>query len=306
MTYNIEKVAVIGMGIIGTQIAIQAACYGYQVSGFDEVKGSFERSNDIILSSIKAQKMLPVTGLETWHQGLAKVSLTSELEQVLADADLVIEAVPEQMELKRAIFAKLDRLSPERTILATNSSTIPISKIEDVTKKPSKCLNLHFYFPALGMNLVDVMGGRHTSIKTIETCMKWVRSIGCIPIRLKKETFGFCLNRIQHAARREAMRMWADGNVDFEDMDRAWMTWTGMPFGLFGMMDQIGLDVVYNVELSYFNETKDPKYKPPTALKKMVENCELGYKTGKGFYSYPDPEYKELDFLSTGKSDVSK
>lgn len=306
MAHKIGNVGIVGMGIIGAQIAIQASCFGYEVSGFDEFKGSFEKANEIIFASIAAQNMEPVMGLEAWKQGLARVRLADSLEQVLAEADLVIEAVPEQLELKREVFAKLDRWSPDHTILATNSSSMPVSKIEDVTQRLSQCLNLHFYFPALGINLVDVMGGRHTSADTLDTATAWVRSIGCIPLRLRKETFGFCLNRIQHAARREALRMWAEGNADLADMDRAWMVWTKMPFGLFGMMDQIGLDVVYNVEMSYFKDTGDLKYQPPAALKEMVERGELGYKSGKGFYSYPHPEYKKPDFLSPKDPDAIK
>lgn len=306
MDITIKRVAVVGMGVIGSQIAIQAACSGCDVYGYDEQPGAFDRANEIIFASIKAQNMAPTVGLDVWRQGLEKVRLTDNLEEAVKNADLVIEAVPELLDLKRDVFARLDELTPSKTLLASNSSSIPISKIESATRRPSQCLNLHFYFPALGMNLVDVMGGSRIDSAVLDAGAQWVRSIGCIPIRLHKETFGFCLNRMQHAARREALHMWADGAVDLADMDRAWMVWTGMPFGPFGIMDQVGLDVVYNVEMNYFNETNDKRFLPPDALKQMIDRGELGAKTGKGFYSYPNPEYKQPDFLFEQKPDPDK
>jgi len=295
---QIQQVTVVGLGIIGAQIATQAACHGCEVYGFDEMPESFERANQVIFSAMEAQQMAPAMGMEAWREGVAKVQITGDMEQAVSRAELVIEAVPERLELKREVFAQLDALAPAGALLASNSSSIPISRIADATNRPGQCLNLHFYFPALGIHLVDVMGGDATAPETLEAGAAWVRSIGCIPIRLNKETFGFCLNRMQHAARREALHMWAEGAVEVEDADRAWMVGTGMPFGLFGMMDQVGLDVVYNVEMSYFNETGDERFRPPEALKQMIERGELGCKTGKGFYTYPGPAYKKPGFLS--------
>jgi len=302
-TDQIKRVAVVGMGVIGAQIAIQTACHGFQVHGFDQLPDAFDKANQFILASMEAQKMEPVTGLERWRQGMEQVRLTAKLPEAVAGADLVIEAVPERLELKREVFAQLDGLAPGHALLASNSSSIPISRIAGATQRPGQCLNLHFYFPALGIHLVDVMGGEATAPATLAAGATWVSSIGCIPIRLKKETFGFCLNRMQHAARREALHMWAEGAVDVQDADRAWMVGIGMPFGLFGMMDQVGLDVVYNVEMSYLHETGDERFRPPEVLKQMIDRGELGCKSGKGFYSYPNPAYKQPGFLSAKKID---
>ncbi|RJX28374.1 MAG: 3-hydroxyacyl-CoA dehydrogenase family protein [Desulfarculus sp.] len=298
MAEKIEKVAVVGMGILGAQIAVQAACYGYQVCGFDQVEGSFAKASQGLLQALAAGGGKgPVMGLAAWKEGLKKVKLTSSLEQAVADADLVIEAVPENLELKRKVFAQIDALAPAPAILATNSSSIPISKIEGATQRPQQCLNLHFYFPIMGMNLIDVMGGSQTSEQTMQAGIAWTRSIGCIPLLVKKEIFGFCFNRIWRAVKREVLHMWADGFVDLEDVDRAWMVFTGMPYGPFGLMDQVGLDVIYNVELSYFGDSQDPRDRPPEALQAMVERGHLGFKTGKGFYDYPNPAYKDPGFL---------
>ena len=197
---------------------------------------------------------------------------------------------------KRDLFRRLDDLAPSAAILASNSSTIPISRMEDVTRRTDKVLNIHFYDPEL-IPMVDLMGGGGTSDQTMAIAERWVRQIDCVPIRLKKENLGFCMNHIWHTARIEALKMWADGVVDFQDIDRAWMVFLRLPFGLFGLMDRVGLDTVYNVHAFYYNETKDISQKPPDKLKEMIDRGELGEKTGKGFYSYPSPEYARPDFL---------
>jgi len=147
------------------------------------------------------------------------------------------------------------------------------------------------------MNMVDIMGGTKTTLGTIEAAKEWVRSLGCVPLTVNKEILGFCFNRVWRAVKRETLHMWAGGYVDFRDIDRAWMIFTGMSYGPFGLMDMIGLDVVYGIEMVYYNESRDPKDHPPEALKQMIERKELGIKTGKGFYTYPDPEYGRADFL---------
>jgi len=294
---SIQKVAVIGTGTLGTQIAIQAACFGYRVSAFDVDRESFSRSQAYLLSAIKmiGGKRLPSP--EQWEKAAQQIRRCDELADALADADLVIEAVIEDLSVKRTVFQEIDALAPEKAILATNSSSIPISRIESATSRPDRCVNMHFYFPALGTNMVDVMAGTKTTAEVMELCKSWVRSIGCVPVTVKKESLGFCFNRIWHAIKREALHLWAEGYVDFEDIDRAWMIFTGMKQGPFGMMDNVGLDVAYHIEMLYYREFNDPRDRPPDALAAMVEKKELGVKTGKGFYRYPNPEYRRPDFL---------
>ncbi|HXZ38290.1 MAG TPA: 3-hydroxyacyl-CoA dehydrogenase NAD-binding domain-containing protein, partial [Thermodesulfobacteriota bacterium] len=226
-----------------------------------------------------------------------RISFFSELSPALAGADLVIEAVPEVLELKRKVFSELDLLAPPEAILATNSSTMPVSRMEDATRRPEKVLNIHFYPPIEQKNIVDLMGGSRTSREVLEIAEGWIRSLHCLPLKVRKEMLGFCFNRVWHAARLEALKMWAGASVDFMDVDRAWMIFTGMPLGPFAMMDGVGLDVVLQVHRFYYEEYKDPFYKPPEALEKMVERGELGMKTGKGFYTYPGPAFSKADFL---------
>ena len=297
MEEKIRKVAVVGTGLLGTQIAIQATCFGYEVSAHDPDEGSFNRVQQNLKTSMKISGGEPIVPMEDWKKAANKVKFCKELEEALRDADIVIEAVPEDLELKRKVFERLDALTPRGAILATNSSSIPISKIETATARPERCLNIHFYGLVRGMNMVDIMGGTKTTAETMEGGKAWIRSIGCVPLTVKKEILGFCFNRVWRAIKRETLYMWAEGFVDFRDIDRGWMIFTGMTQGPFGLMDNVGLDVVYDIEMVYYNESKDPKDHPPEALKAMVDRNELGLKTGKGFYAYPDPEYSRPDFL---------
>ncbi len=296
-TMQILQVTIIGAGILGAQIAVQAACFDFKATVYDNTKGAFERSVAQFEGIMTARKKGPVVPIEQWNGAISKVQTASVMADALKDADLVIEAVPENLELKRKVFKEMDALAPSRAILASNSSTIPISRIEDATKRPEKCLNLHFYTPVTGINMVDIMGGSQTSPETLEAGKQWISAIGCIPLTVRKEIYGFCFNRVWRSVKRQVLYMWADGFVDFRDIDRAWMVAYGLPVGPFGQMDINGLDVTYNVEMSYYLESGEERDRPPDALKAMVDKGELGVKTGKGFYTYPDPEFANPDFL---------
>jgi 3-hydroxybutyryl-CoA dehydrogenase len=298
MNKKIEKVAIVGGGFMGIQIAIVAAKFaGNTVKIYDVNPEAFERAEKIrealLSSQVAAGKISEQdkTGIKE------RITFFPELSAALAGADLVIEAVPEALELKRKVFADLDRLAPPGAILASNSSTMPVSRMEDATRRPEKVVNIHFYPPIEQRNIADLMGGTRTSPEVLEIAERWVRRLHCLPLKVRKELLGFCFNRVWHAARLEALKMWAGGSVDFMDIDRAWMIFTGMPLGPFAMMDGIGLDVVLQVHRFYYEEYKDAFYRPPEALEKMVEKGELGMKTGKGFYAYPGPAFSKPDFL---------
>jgi 3-hydroxybutyryl-CoA dehydrogenase len=223
----------------------------------------------------------------------------------LQDAELVIEAAPENVDLKNKIFKELGRKAPPKAILATNSSSIPVSRMEISNGRPERCLNIHFYCPVEGVNMVDIMSGTMTLPDVEEKGVPWIRSIGCIPLRVKKEILGFCFNRVWRTIKREALYLWANGFVDFRDTDRAWMVFTKMKEGPLALMDKVGLDVVYEIEMTYYRDSNDPKDRPPDALLEMVRRGELGIKSGKGFYTYPDPEYLQPDFLNPSISTTS-
>ncbi|MBW2370541.1 MAG: hypothetical protein JRH15_21930 [Deltaproteobacteria bacterium] len=297
MEKGIKKVAIVGGGIMGTQIALLTAASGFEVSLFDKDREAFGRSIQMLEFMLAFFDREPILSFEALKNASEKVTHAESLEAALKEADLAIEAIPEILELKRNLFSEMDKYAPSRTLLATNSSSMPVSKMEDATGRPEKCLNLHFYPPSVIFNMVDIMAGTQTTPETLEMGRSYILGIGCVPLTVKKEILGFCFNRVWRAVKREVLHMWAEGYVDHRDIDRAWMIFTGNQFGPFAMMDGSGLDVIKDVEMEYYRDSKDPKDHPPQAFLEKLDNNELGLKTGRGFYTYPDPEYGRPEFL---------
>jgi 3-hydroxybutyryl-CoA dehydrogenase len=173
--------------------------------------------------------------------------------------------------------------------------------MEQSSGRPERCINTHFYAPLQGMIMTDLMPGTKTLPEVMQAGEEWIRSLGCIPLRVKKETLGFCFNSVWRAIKKQCLYMWANDLVDFRDIDRAWRVFTNMKVGPFALMDSVGLDTVYNIEMVYYDESKDPKDKPPEALMEKIKKGELGVKSGKGFYAYPNPEFLQPDFLNPKK-----
>jgi 3-hydroxybutyryl-CoA dehydrogenase len=296
MTKPITTVAIIGSGFMGIQIAVRAALHGSSVRIYDLKKEALDKAmNDIKL-------IIDVYSLEGAFKGdpgpvHKRLAYYSILADAVKDTDLIIEIVPERLELKKEVFTQLDKLASASTIIATNSSSLPISKIESAVVRKDKVANIHFYAPVMKNYFVDIAGGTATSNETIQALDAWARSIGCLPLLVKKECLGFVFNRIWRAVKRESLTSWAKGNADFEDIDRAWMIWSGMPTGPFAMMDSVGLDVVYDIEMQYYLDSGDAKDRPPDALKAMIDRGELGIKSSKGFYDWKNPEFAKPGFL---------
>lgn len=216
----------------------------------------------------------------------SRISFTGDLKEAAKDADVVIEAVLERVDLKRKIFADLDKIAPPGAILATNSSFIVSSRIADATTRPDRVCNLHFFNPALVMKLVEVVQGSHVSDETAQCMMDFCLKIDKIPIHVKKEVDGFVLNRIFSAIHKEAFWMLEMGVASYEDIDKACVYGAGHPMGPFRLLDLTGIDLAYDIGMSHFYESGDPADLPvPTIVKKYTEG-KFGQKTGEGFYSY--------------------
>ncbi|MHA1884358.1 MAG: 3-hydroxyacyl-CoA dehydrogenase family protein [Promethearchaeota archaeon] len=277
MVDKIRKLSIIGAGYLGKQIIEKSLLFNYDVNVFDinteELEIFTEKMNDKIAKE-------NLTGIITQYSTIA---------EAVKDVDLVIEAVPEKLELKRDIFPKIDEAASSHTIIATNSSSIPISKIEDVVKRKDKILNIHFY-DLFKLPLADIMRGSETSEETFEKGRNWLESIDITPLEVKKECYGFVMNRIWRAIKKDCLKIWAGDHADIETVDKAWQVFCQFfsknEFGPFQFMDRIGLDVVYDIEMSYFKNSGYPDDKPPKLLKDMIEKGELGIKSGKGFYEY--------------------
>jgi 3-hydroxybutyryl-CoA dehydrogenase len=283
---GIKNIAVIGAGNMGHQIAVLCAIHGYKTVCTDinaEILKKAENFADTYLDG-RVEK-----GRLTGEQAIAvrqRLSFTPSLEDAVKDADYVIEAVLEVLDLKRRIFADLDRMSPPHTILATNSSAIISSKIADATKRPDKVLNVHFFNPALVMKLVEVVQGPHVSDETKDISMALCEKLQKIPVHLKKEVDGFLLNRIFGAIAREALWLLEMGVASMEDIDKAQVYGAGHPMGTFRLMDLTGIDLAYTMGMEAFRETGDVRHLPsPSVVEKYVKG-EYGHKTGKGWYDY--------------------
>jgi 3-hydroxybutyryl-CoA dehydrogenase len=297
MRRTLERVSVIGTGTLGAQIALLAAYSGFGVRVFDKRDGAFAATLEALRAYLQVKGVDPFIPWDRWEDCERGVQEVASLEQALRATELVVEAVPEDLELKRRVFKELGQKAPPEAILATNSSSIPVSQLEESSGRPERCLNLHFYMVLQGMNMVDVMGGTRTLPEVLETGVAWVRSLGCIPLTVKKEILGFCFNRVWRAIKREALYLWANGFVDLQDVDRAWMIFAGMKRGPFALMDEVGLDVIYDIEMVYFRDSGDPRDRPPAALREKIGRGELGVKSGRGFYTYPNPAYLSPDFM---------
>ena len=279
MVEKIKNLAMIGVGYLGKQIVEKSILYNYNVNIYDVNKEDLNKFSEEMNLKIQDEKLSNT------------IIPCYTVEEAVKNVDLVIEAIPEKLELKRKIFPEIEKAAPPHAIIATNSSSIPVSKIEDTIERKDKVMNIHFY-DLFTMPMADIMRGTQTSDETFEKGRKWLESIDITPLEVKKECYGFVMNRIWRAIKKDCLKIWAGGFADFETVDKAWEIFCKFfiknKFGPFKFMDRIGLDVVYDIETSYFNNSNLPDDKPPDALKEMIEKGNLGVKSGKGFYEYKE------------------
>jgi 3-hydroxybutyryl-CoA dehydrogenase len=279
--------AVIGAGSMGAQIAQQAALHGVQVRLQDVSSEQLQRalaSNRSLLQRRVDKGRMEETEMEA---ALGRVEPASDLAPAVADADVVIEAIVEELEPKRRLFARLGELAPPEALLASNSSTMGISELTGGIARPERCCNMHFFYPPLVMDLVEVVRGPSTSEASAERAMEVARMIGRTPVLLHKEIPGFIVNRILHMATQEAYRLLDAGVASFEDIDTAVEKGLRWPLGPFRLGDLTGLDVTYSARKHMYESTGDERYRPSPSLEAMVSRGELGRKTGRGWYRYP-------------------
>ncbi|MBM3882834.1 MAG: hypothetical protein FJ387_24445 [Verrucomicrobia bacterium] len=283
---RLEAVAVLGAGTMGSQISFTCAKHGYAVRLMNQSSGALETAR----AKHRDWAAKEMSDALSRDSTLARISYDESLERIVAGADLVIESLPENLELKCRIFAQLDALCPPEVILTSNSSSLRMSRIEMEVKGRERVCNLHF-FPR-GYQAIEVMGGSATSAEVLKRVCAFATSLGLTPFVPRRDSTGFLIGRLWHAVKREALREYSEGLGAAEELDRlVHMTW-GWPLGVFGAMDHIGLDVIRDIENVYFEESGDPKDKPPAFLDEMIARGELGVKTGKGFYCWT-PESTE-------------
>lgn len=278
--------AVIGAGSMGAQIAQQAALHGIEVRLQDKSPEQLQRAADSNRGHVMRRVERGKLSQPEAEKALSRVQTTADLADAVAGADFVIEAVFEDLQLKRGVFAELDGSAPPDTVLASNSSTMGISKIADVVAKPERCVNMHFFFPVLVMDLVEVVRGPRTSDETVERAMAMAKEMGRTAVLINREIDGFIVNRILHAATQEAYRLLDAGVARFEDIDTAVEKGLNWPMGPFRLGDFSGLDVTYNARLHMFKTTGDERFRPSPQLEAKVKAGKLGRKTKEGWYTY--------------------
>ncbi len=281
---KINTVGVVGCGVMGSGITQVCAQSGYQVivSEINEalLNKGLAAINSSLSKAVAKEKITPQEKDAT----LARIKGTTSMKD-FSNCDLVIEAAIENLDLKKKIFAELDKICPKHTILASNTSGLPVIDMAMATTRPDKVLGLHFFNPAPVMKLLEIVRTIATSNETIEIGKEFGKSIGKTTI-VAKDTPGFIVNRLMLSQVLNAIRMLEAGVATKEDIDNGAVMGLNHPLGPLALADLIGLDVLYSLANTLYNELKDPQFAPPVLLIRMVSAGWLGRKRGKGFYDY--------------------
>lgn len=297
MLYN--KVTVAGSGVLGYQIAFQAAYHGFDVTVYDINDEVLEHAKSKFQLMCKAfRKDLRATQ-EQLDAAFDNLSYTSDLAESVKDADLLIEAIPEIPEVKIEFYKKLAKLAPQKTIFATNTSTLLPSQFAESTGRPAQFLALHFANKIWMHNVAEIMGHPGTDPKVFDEVVAFAKAIGMVPMPLDKEQPGYIMNSLLAPFIDAGLQLLAKEVADPHTIDKTWMIVTGAPVGPFGILDTIGITTAYNITKMSAERTQSPvRFKAVKYLKEqLIDQNKLGAATGEGFYSYPNPAYMNPDFL---------
>ncbi len=292
---DIKTVAMIGAGDMGHGIAEVALLAGYKVNLYDIKDEYVELGRKRIFDSLNllaGKGKIPPELDSAIRERL--LTTTTDLAEAVSNADLVIEAIPEVMELKKKVFADLDKLAPPHALLASNTSTMSITEIAEATNRPEKVLGLHYFNPAVLMRLVEVIKAEKTSEETMQIGMDFAAKEKKVGVYVKRDRPGFIANRVNQASAVLIGEVIERGEVEPEALD-AFIRLMGSAMGPCELTDYVGVDVAVNVS-RYFAQTLGPDYGPPAHLLKMVEEGKLGKKTGQGYFEWPNGERPKIDF----------
>jgi 3-hydroxybutyryl-CoA dehydrogenase len=296
---EVRSICVVGAGLMGWQIGLMCARAGYRV-----------HQTDVSAEARAAAREKQRETIEEWQAKgeLGRLKATDETADAIlarisydtapaADADMYVEAATERLEVKRAIFAELSRVARRDAILATNSSSIQSRRLADVVTNPERLCNFHFTNHPWLRPYVETMTCGQTSDDVLETCYRVGRSLGIASARVHGEVQGFIHNYVWRHIKKAAMTLVDEGHASVEDVDRAVMIGLRCPLGPFQMMDRAGLDVMLHIEQQWHAESGEERDRPPRILAELVSQGHLGVKTGRGFYTYPNPVYEQPGWL---------
>lgn len=330
---SFKKITIAGSGVLGSQIAFQIAFKGFDVTIYDVDDEAIEKAKETIgklkdryIDEIKKateqvdkyastmeynRNLLPdipdlfqeETKIQSERAEKAEVNLhyTDDLAKAVEDADYVIEAIPERTDIKKDFYQKLKEVAPEKTIFATNTSTFVPSQFASETGRPEKFLSMHFANEIWRNNIAEIMGHEKTDPKVIEKVVAFAKEIDMVPIQINKEQSGYILNSLLVPFLEAAQSLLANGVSDPATIDKTWMISTGAPNGPFATLDVVGIETAYNISKNYAETSDDSDnhhQKLADFLKReYLDKGKLGRSNGEGFYTYPNPEFEESDFL---------
>ncbi len=299
---DINTIAVLGAGNMGHGIAELAALAGYDVNLRDIKEEFVQNGYDNIEWSLQKLAEKDQLSDEEASDALDRITPLVDVEEAVSNADFVIEVVPEKMDIKKEVYAEVEEYAPDHAIFATNTSSLSITELSEVTDRPERFCGMHFFNPPVRMALVEVITGAYTSEDTLALTEELAESFGKTPVRVRKDSPGFIVNRILVPLMNEACWVVEDGTATMEEVDSTVKFELGLPMGAFELGDQVGNDVTYHV-LDYMHEVLGEAYAPCPLLKETVEAEHYGKKVGKGFYDYEDGDGATIP-TDKGREDV--
>ncbi len=282
---DVKKPFVVGAGIMGSGIGQLCAQNGYAVTVVDVSDEIINKARDKVTKGLQGRVEKGKITQEEMDSVLSRIHWATDLD-LAGDSDFVVEAVLEDLELKKEIFQKLDSICAGETILASNTTALSVSEIAAATSRPDKIIGMHFFNPAVIMKLVEIIRGNQTADKTVDSTKEFAEKLGKVPIVTFKEAPAGIVSRVLAGLLNEAAVVYADGIASPQDIDEAMKLGAGLPMGPLALIDLIGLDIHLAKMETLYKKLNDERYKPPEIIKQMVAEGRLGKKSGEGFYKY--------------------
>lgn len=294
-----KKITVAGSGVLGSQIAYQTAFKGFDVVIYDINEEAIEKSKQRLAKLMKNYRKDFGSSEAEVEAAYGRLSFKTNLAEAVSDADLVIEAIPEVTDIKTAFYKELGKVAPEKTVFATNSSTLLPSQFANATGRPEKFLALHFANTIRINNTAEIMKHPGTADDVFNDMIKFAEAIGMVPLPLHKEQPGYILNSLLVPFLEAAELLLVKEVADIETVDKTWMIATGAPLGPFAILDVVGINTAHNIVQAKAAATGKAEFvKLADMLKtEYLDKGKLGRETGEGFYSYPNPAFMKADFL---------
>lgn len=294
-----KQVTVAGSGVLGSQIAFQTAFHGFEVTVYDISEEAIAKGKERIENWLPRYEEDLGASKDALESALSRLTYSHDLAQAVAEADLVIEAVPEVVAIKTEFYETLGSVAPEKTVFVTNSSTFLPSQFAEATGRPEKFLALHFANEIWKNNTAEVMKHPGTDEKHFEDVLSFASNIGMVALPIHKEQPGYILNSLLVPFLEAAQQLVVNGISDPETVDKTWMIGTGAPKGPFAILDIVGLTTAYNISSGKAKAFNSEAHRKASEYLKTeyIDKGKLGIATGEGFYTYPNPNYEKEDFL---------